>query len=263
MKDTTNRKQQIMSHATGPEGLPEHIEYTPEEHTVWRLVSAALEPAWSTYVVPELQVAKDRLGLSIEQIPQLNEVTDRLRAISGFSFHSFAGLASREVFFGSLANRKFVSTQFIRDSSTPFYTDEPDIVHELIGHATLLACPELAELHQLAGTALMRVGTERAKQFISDVWWFSGEFGVIESGARIKAFGAGILSSVAEIEHLRSTVVKPLDIVDMGTLPYEIDHMQSVVFAGKSIGHTLDQVGGFFDMATDDMIAEMLGGHHE
>ena len=65
-------------------------------------------------------------------------------------------LARARTFYGALAQRTFLSTQYIRHHSTPFYTPEPDIVHEIIGHANTLANPRFAALYEAAGRASRR-----------------------------------------------------------------------------------------------------------
>ena len=86
------------------------------------------------------------------------------------------------VFYGALAERAFLSTQYIRHHSVPYYTPEPDIVHEIIGHANMLASPLFADLYQAAGGASVRASSDAAHEFFSRVFWFTLEFGVVFEG---------------------------------------------------------------------------------
>ena len=73
----------------------------------------------------------------------------------------------------SLAEGVFLSTQYIRHHSTPLYTPEPDVAHEIIGHAVTLASPRLAELNRLVGLAVKRAASAEALERLARVYWFT------------------------------------------------------------------------------------------
>lgn len=253
------RREQVVSMAAGAKAPPRAIDYLPHENRIWQLVSTELRPMWDKMVVDEVLEAREVIQLPIERVPQLAEVSDRLADSSGFVFRAVPGLADSGDFFGALARREFLSTQYLRHPKSPLYTPEPDIIHEVIGHGTCLADPKLALLHQLAGEALVRVSDKRSKQFVADVWWFSGEFGVIRSSRGTKAFGAGILSSIGELgSFAKNAKIHELDIKRMGTTKYRIDVLQPELFAADSVDHLLEVVGGFFRTASDVSISELL-----
>jgi phenylalanine-4-hydroxylase len=262
MSDFLDRKQEIIAMATGPEVEPAVIAYTAEEHATWQVICEALRPLWNNQVSAQVLAARDSLDLPTQRIPQLSEVTQKLSDSSGFKFRAIGGLGERDQFFGALGDGRFLSTQFIRNPDNPFYTEEPDIVHELLGHGTLLEDPDLAQLHRLAGRAMTQVKLEETKQFVANVWWFSGEFGVTLEEGRLKALGAGLLSSVSELQHMNSAVISPLDITAMGLTAYRVDRVQPRLFAGNSAAHTIDQVGEFFEKASDDLVASLTEHSH-
>ena len=253
------RRGQIASIAAGAGNPPADVEYTESEHYVWAAVTEALDPLWERVGAKTIRDGFARLGLSRHRIPQLREVTEALRPLTGFRFEAEAGLVDKETFFGALSERRFVSTQYVRWEGSPLYTPEPDLIHEVLGHTPLLADPDLALLHELAGHALNRLSLPESRQFASDVFWFSAEFGVVREKGEWRAYGAGLLSSVGELEwfgdHAR---IVPLDIPMMGTQPYSIDHFQPVLFGADSIAHVLEVVGGFFDTCTDESIATLV-----
>jgi phenylalanine-4-hydroxylase len=237
-----------------------YVDYTEGEHEIWRTVCRELAPKHERYACAEYRVAAQQLGLPRDRVPQLDEVTDLLRPLTGFEYHPAAGLVPLRQFYSSLGDRVFHSTQYVRHPSAPLYTPEPDIVHEVIGHGVMLASPRFAAIKQAAGEAAHRVETDAALQFIADVFWFTLEFGVLHEGGELRAYGAGILSSYGEIEEFRQVEIRPLDFHEMGTLEYDITHYQPVLYAARSMDHLEESVGAFFETCDDDTPAR-LGVH--
>lgn len=233
------------------------IEYTDVEHGVWRTVSQELAPKHERYAHSEYLEAKQRLGLPTDHVPQLAEVTERLEPLTGWSYVAAPGLVPLREFYGDLGQRVFNSTQYLRHASEPLYTPEPDIIHEVIGHANQLASPRFAAITQAAGAALTRMETDEAAKLVADVFWFSMEFGVVHEGGELKAYGAGILSSFGEMDEFRDMEIRPLDLADMGTLIYDITQYQPVLFAARDLDELDEVVGGFFERADDDACARL------
>ncbi len=253
------RRRAIAQHAAGIDRPATDIEYMPVENVVWATVAATLAPLWEQHAAAEVLTGRDRLGLPADRIPQLREVDAALRPLTGFGYRAVAGLVPSVEFFDGLARGLFSSTQYVRWEGSPIYTPEPDVIHEVMGHANCLACPEIAELHRLAGQAIARVETERSRQVVADVFWFSAEFGVVRQGGDVKAYGAGLLSSPGELDWFgRHAEVRPIEIGAMGRLGYDIDVYQPTLFAGDSMPHVLDVIGGFFAAATDESIERLV-----
>ena len=254
-----DRREQIAALANGPDREAADIEYTDAEHATWHAVASALRPVWDQFACSAVLEARERLALPTNRVPQLREVSERLEPISGFRFRAVPGLVPATDFFRALSEGTFLSTQYVRWEGSPLYTPEPDVIHEVIGHADLLACPLFAEMHRLAGAAIARLDDERSRKFVADVFWFSVEFGVVAERDEWKAYGAGLLSSHGELGWYSSHAeVRSLDVAEMGTMPYDIDHYQPVLFGARSLDEVRDVVGGFFAGATDDGIAAVM-----
>lgn len=236
---------------------PPVIEYLDTEQDVWRTVMGELAVKHKKYACRAFCEAADRLNLPKDRIPQLAEVTAALEPLTGFRYVPAAGIVPVREFYGALADREFHSTQYIRHPSAPLYTPEPDLIHEVIGHANLLADPDFAEINRLAGEAARRAETDEGVQFVADVFWFTIEFGVVYENSELHAYGAGILSSYGEIEEFRSMTIKPLDFHEMGTIDYDITHYQDTLFAAPSMTGLVQEVCKFFATFDDDTPARL------
>jgi phenylalanine-4-hydroxylase len=236
------------------------VTYSAEEDEVWRVVSAELADKHRKYACDEYLVGADRLVLPTQRVPQLREVDERVHGLTGFHINPVPGLVPTRTFYGSLAVRTFLSTQYIRHHSAPFYTPEPDIIHEIVGHANMLASPVFAELYEMAGRASLRATTDASLDVFSRVFWFTLEFGVVYEDGAVKAYGAGLLSSYGEIEAFRDAEIRPWDLHTMATQDYDITHYQPVLFAAASLEQMLADLHAFFssydDKARDRLLAQ-------
>ena len=66
--------------------------YTTEEHEVWRTIWKALQPAHQKYACADYLNCLQRLAFDTNRIPQLDEVSKKVEAISGFRLEPVAGL---------------------------------------------------------------------------------------------------------------------------------------------------------------------------
>jgi phenylalanine-4-hydroxylase len=233
------------------------VAYTEAENGIWATVSRELHVKHDKYACSEYLKAKSALGLPEDRVPQLDEVTARLRPLTGWEYWPAPGLVELREFYGSLGDRVFHSTQYVRHPSEPLYTPEPDVIHEVIGHGNMLASPRFADLKYAAGQAAQRVDTAEALQAIADVFWFTLEFGVLWEDGELRAYGAGILSSYGEIEEFRHMEIRPLDFAEMATIEYDITKYQPVLYAAASMDELEDKVGTFFREADDDTPARL------
>ena len=137
-----------------PAGTVPVIDYTEDEHRIWRLCQEQLAPKHEKYAHSEFLAAKHRLRLPTDHVPQLDHVSARLRPLTGWGYRAAPGLVPLREFYADLGARTFNSTQYLRHGSEPLYTPEPDIIHEVIGHATQLASLTVTQMAGLGTTAL-------------------------------------------------------------------------------------------------------------
>ena len=211
------------------------VAYTAAEHAVWATVWQKLQPVHARHACQAYRDACARLGLDSTFIPQLADVNPTLRAHTGFQMIPVAGLVTSRVFLGQLGQGTFLSTQYIRHASRPLYTPEPDVVHELIGHAASLGDPTLASLNRLFGRAASRA-TDEQITVLERLYWYTLEFGLVEEQGETRAYGSGLLSSFGELGRYQAEAfLKPFDPDEAAARPYDPTDYQAVLYVVPSL----------------------------
>lgn len=233
------------------DGPPPLVDYTDEEHAVWRAVWAELGPIHRATAARELLAIEGEFPVERRAIPQLRAVSERLAAASGFRLQPVSGLVPARRFLARLGDGVFLSTQYVRHPSRPLYTPEPDVIHELVGHAAGLAHPELAALHRLFGEAA-RIADDGGLRALERVYWFTVEFGLCAEDGRPRAVGAGLLSSIAEARHaLVHARHRPFDLEAMAATPYETRAMQPELFVAPGFAAMIEALRAWLSRQID------------
>jgi phenylalanine-4-hydroxylase len=235
------------------------IDYTANETETWGLVWDRMEDLLQTHACAEylksFQSMKEHCGYSRDTIPQQQDITDYLLQKTGFRMRPVAGLLSSRDFLNGLAFRTFFSTQYIRHHSMPLYTPEPDICHELLGHAPMFADQDFADFSQEIGLASLGASDEDV-QALAWCYWHSVEFGLCKEGDEVKAYGAGLLSSFGELEYACAPYrpaggtedrpeLKPWSPKVAGSTPFPITTYQPIYFVAESLNDAKTKMRGF------------------
>lgn len=222
------------------------IEYTQTERDTWKEVYNRLmslnEFACREYkeIIPLME---KHCGYAPDNIPQVQDISDFLISRTGFRLRPVAGLLSSRHFLYGLAFKTFFSTQYIRHPSLPLYTPEPDICHELLGHAPMFADPDFADFSQEIGLASLGASDDDIAK-LAACYWYSVEFGVLKEGENTRAYGAGLLSSFGELkfscdrnkkEGEESAEYRPWDPAVAGVTPFPITQYQNTYFVADSL----------------------------
>jgi monomeric phenylalanine-4-hydroxylase len=207
------------------------VEYTPEEQKVWQIVATRLEELQAKHASSFYLDAKRKLGISTERIPQLSEMNKRLNELCNFRLAPIEGLVETRAFLSWLSYRTMLCTQYIRHPSRPEYTPEPDIVHEAIGHIPNFTNCDFADFSQFIGHGA-RIATDEQLEELGRLYWFTVEYGLVEEDGKLKAYGAGLLSSFGELENAFTDNVerRPFDLEQVINTTYDYSDMQPILY---------------------------------
>jgi phenylalanine-4-hydroxylase len=172
--------------------------YRAAEHDVWNRLfdrQVALLPG---RVVPQFLDGIEALGMAERGIPDFARLSEKLMARTGWQVVAVPGLVPEAVFFEHLANRRFVAGRFIRPADSLDYLEEPDVFHDVFGHVPLLADPVFADYMQAYGEGGLRSIQFGALHKLARLYWYTVEFGLIETAEGLRIYGAGIVSSFGE-----------------------------------------------------------------
>jgi len=187
------------AHAAPDWTIPQNWQaYTAAEHAMWDRLFARQAAMLPGRAAPEFIAGLDVLRLSKPGIPDFDELSERLMAATGWQVVAVPGLIPDDVFFDHLANRRFVSGNFIRTPDQIDYLQEPDIFHDVFGHVPLLANPVFADYMQAYGKGGQRAAGLGVIEKLARLYWYTVEFGLLRTDNGLRIFGAGIVSSHGE-----------------------------------------------------------------
>jgi phenylalanine-4-hydroxylase len=172
--------------------------YSAEEHDRWNRLFARQARLLPGRACDAYLEAKAKLELSRSGIPDFADLSERLSAMTGWRVVPVAGLIPDDAFFDHLANRRFPAGAFIRPEDELDYLEEPDVFHDVFGHVPLLANPAYAQFLEAYGKGGRRALDKGRLANLARLYWYTVEFGLMNTPDGLRIFGAGILSSPAE-----------------------------------------------------------------
>lgn len=218
--------------------------YTPAMHDRWRRLHARQTALARRHAAPQVLAGLAALDCG-KGIPDFAETNRLLGDATGWRVVAVPGLVPDDCFFDHLAGRRFPVTAWIREEHELDYLVEPDVFHDFFGHVPMLLDPTFAAFMQAYGKAGARAIAMQALPMLARIYWYTVEFGLIEAqdGGGLKAYGAGLVSSAAELvysvedPHVLRLAFDPVRVMRTA---YEIDRFQRCYFVLGSFEELLD-----------------------
>ena len=233
------------------------VAYSDSENDVWRQLYERQQLIIKNRACQAFVDGLGQLQLINNKIPQLPVVNKLMKAATGWQVSPVAALITAEEFFNLLAKRNFPAATFIRVPQELNYVTEPDIFHELYGHCPMLMEPVFADFVSDFAKRVLSLD-KKEWPLLQRLFWFTVEFGLIQTQQGLRIYGGGILSSIEETPYSVDSdkpVRKPFDVLDILRTPYRIDQLQSVYFVINSFDQLYQVV--------DDDLSSLLQQAHE
>lgn len=259
--DITQRKNAGLVHAADFT-MPQPCDrYSAEDDRTWATLFERQMRLLPGRVCDEFLRGLEVLVLPADRIPRFDALNAKLEPLTGWTIVAVHGLIPDEIFFDHLANRRFPVTWWIREPQQLDYLQEPDLFHDLFGHVPLLADPVFADYLQAYGAGGLKAFGLHALPMLARLYWYTVEFGLINTPAGLRIYGAGIVSSRTESIHcLESPVPNRVgfDLLRIMRTHYNIDRFQDTYFV-------IDSFQQLFDATAPDFTPyyEALAGQAE
>lgn len=219
--------------------------YSGTDHAVWATLFQRQREILQGRACREFLDAQDAMGMGAERIPKFSELNAILQAATGWTLIGVQGLLPELDFFEHLANRRFPVTWWIRRPDQLDYISEPDLFHDLFGHVPLLLNPVFADYmaaYGRGGVKAHAIGPE-ALVNLTRLYWYTVEFGLIDTPEGLRIYGAGIVSSKGESIHCLDSAAPNrigFDLERLMRTRYRIDTFQKTYFVIDSFDQLFD-----------------------
>ncbi|MEI6738086.1 MAG: phenylalanine 4-monooxygenase [Pseudomonadota bacterium] len=225
----------------------DYSRYTQAEQKLWKRLYERQSVLIPQYACDEFIDVLGTLKFG-DGIPHFSEINSKLFQATRWTLVAVPGLLPDDVFFTHLANRRFPVSVWLRKPEEFEYIVEPDIFHDFFGHVPLLFNTTFADYLEAYGKGGVKAKGLNALDFLARLYWYTVEFGLIQTPNGLRAFGAGILSSAGELPYCVNSP-KPnriqFDLLRVMQSHYKIDTFQETYFV-------IDNFKELFDATAPD-----------
>lgn len=220
-------------------------QFTQSDHERWSAFAASQSKALEGLASDTFLEGVRTLELDTLGVPEFDRWNDRLREVTGWEVVAVPGVIPNEPFFKMLSERKFPVANFLRNGPSFEYSEEPDLFHDVFGHMPMFIDPTFGEFMTAYGRAGMRAERQGMSDWLGRLYLHTVEFGLIHEGGKLKAYGAGLMSSLAEARHaLTSEEPRRLhfDLPRLMRTDWPFDRFQPTYFVIHSFDALLEEM---------------------
>lgn len=216
---------------------------------IWKTLFERQRPRVEKYACQEYLEGAARLALPPDRVPELDELNAIITPATGWqAVRTRVRYSDAAPWYRAFAAKHFLVTDYMRDWSELEFTPEPDMFHDIFGHLPFMALGRYTDLQDMFAPAFERADAVQ-REHIKRLAWYSTEFGLIRENGRLRVFGAGLISSIGEIENVMAGRIPILPFTIANVIGHEkaIYSFNEALFAFDDLEALKAELAGYFD----------------
>lgn len=225
-------------------------EFTEDQHKIWATLYERQLPRVKKYAHQDYLDGFEILDLPPDRIPTLAELNSKITPNTGWkTVRTDVRYTDAVPWYHHFERREFLVTNYLRSWDELDFTPEPDMFHDIFGHLPFMTLPHYTALQDMFAPAFLKATADEQRENIKRLAWYCTEFGIINQNGERKVFGAGLISSVSEIEHVMAgkTPIQPYTIENVTQIPKSVWSFNDVLFEFESIEAVKEELASYFD----------------
>ncbi len=230
--------------------LETDVEFTAEQHDIWKELYKRQAPQVEKYACREYLEGSEYLKLPPDRIPSVQWLNERLEPRTGWkTLRTKVRYSDAVQWYTHFAKKEFLITDYVRSREELDFTPEPDMFHDVYGHLPYFTLPKYVEIQEMFAPAFFKAKNDAQREAIKRLAWFSTEFGLIRQNGALKIFGTGLISSKGEMEHVLAgnTPLQPFKAETIVNFEKAIWSYNEQLFVFESLEELKKELAGYFD----------------
>ncbi len=221
---------------------------TQQQNSIWKTLFKKQLPNIEKFACKEYLDGLKKIEFTPDSIPTVRELNKKITPSTGWRIeHTIIRYLSASQWITLIGKDVFPITTYLRSMEELDFTPEPDMFHDILGHLPFLLHNDTLRLTNLFASTMANIKKEDIHK-IANLWWFTIEFGLINEGDTIKAFGAGLMSSFGEIQHAldAKTLKKPFSIRAAIQEDPAVYSFHNGYFVINSVNQLIEELNDYF-----------------